>query len=94
MGAIASVLQWHCGNCSFINPTEQTKCLRCGTIRQIKDNHISEELHSQSTIFGSNSNCTVIRKPRRIIENQNQINTSPKSRLDIIIQKISNQYFR
>jgi len=30
MGSIASVLQWHCEQCSLINPTEQLKCLRCG----------------------------------------------------------------
>ncbi|KAG5890796.1 hypothetical protein JTB14_007190 [Gonioctena quinquepunctata] len=33
MGAIASVLQWHCTFCSSINPTEQLKCIRCGTKR-------------------------------------------------------------
>lgn len=87
MGAIASVLQWHCGNCSLINPTEQAKCLRCGTVRQINDNQNGEdtETHSQSTIFGSNSSCTVIRKPRRVIESNNhQINipSAPDSRLD------------
>lgn len=88
MGAIASVLQWHCGNCSLINPTEQARCLRCGTVRQIRAEHgggkgdgkgdgvgvtVSDEAHSQSTIFGSNANCTVIRKPRfrRIIEAAN-----------------------
>ncbi|CAG9859279.1 unnamed protein product [Phyllotreta striolata] len=34
MGAIASVLQWHCSFCSLINPTERKKCIRCGNSRQ------------------------------------------------------------
>lgn len=80
MGAIASVLQWHCGNCSLINPTEQARCLRCGTQRQINDS--AEEAHSQSTIFGSNGSCTVIRKPRRIIESNSQIKVTYETRLD------------
>ncbi|KAF4526621.1 hypothetical protein B566_EDAN015390 [Ephemera danica] len=33
MGSIASVLQWHCEKCALINPTERTKCGRCGTPR-------------------------------------------------------------
>ncbi|GLH13074.1 Uncharacterized protein GBIM_17720 [Gryllus bimaculatus] len=33
MGSIASVLQWHCERCTLINPTERTKCVRCGTRR-------------------------------------------------------------
>ncbi|XP_049938879.1 uncharacterized protein LOC126413028 [Schistocerca serialis cubense] len=33
MGSIASVLQWHCERCTLINPTERTKCIRCGTNR-------------------------------------------------------------
>lgn len=36
MGAIASVLQWNCGQCSLINPTERVKCLRCGLLRDNK----------------------------------------------------------
>lgn len=33
MGSIASVLQWHCERCTLINPTERTRCIRCGTHR-------------------------------------------------------------
>lgn len=36
MGSIASVLQWHCEKCKLINPTEQVKCIRCGTTREFK----------------------------------------------------------
>ncbi|XP_054261302.1 calpain-D-like [Macrosteles quadrilineatus] len=36
MGSIASVLQWHCEKCTLINPTEQIKCIRCGTVREFK----------------------------------------------------------
>lgn len=55
MGAIASVLQWHCSFCSLINPTERIKCIRCGTIR----------LHDKEGVpfLNTNSkNCTVIRR--------------------------------
>lgn len=34
MGSIASVLQWHCERCTLINPTERTRCIRCGTHRE------------------------------------------------------------
>lgn len=37
MGSIASVLQWHCSKCSLINPTEATKCARCGLSRVQSD---------------------------------------------------------
>ena len=33
MGSIASVLQWHCSDCSLINPTEALKCARCSLSR-------------------------------------------------------------
>ena len=36
MGSIASVLQWFCDNCSYINPTERLHCERCGVIRKKK----------------------------------------------------------
>jgi hypothetical protein len=36
MGSIASVLQWHCEWCTLINPTERTRCIRCGTYREIQ----------------------------------------------------------
>ncbi|XP_052121494.1 calpain-D [Frankliniella occidentalis] len=35
MGTIASVLQWHCGRCSLINPTERLSCGRCGENRPV-----------------------------------------------------------
>ena len=31
MGSIASVLQWHCPACAYINPTEVTRCVNCST---------------------------------------------------------------
>lgn len=61
MGAIASVLQWHCTFCSLINPTERKKCIRCGTPRQsLNDSNLP---FSESN-FDSNSSCTVIRRAR------------------------------
>lgn len=85
MGAIASVLQWHCGNCSLINPTEHEKCLRCGVVRQTKsDDPGREQSPSSGTIFGSNANCTVIRKPRRLIEHNKEC-ISPTVKLRLVI---------
>lgn len=37
MGSIASVLQWHCSECSLINPTESAQCARCGLSRVRSD---------------------------------------------------------
>ncbi|XP_076684671.1 calpain-D isoform X2 [Andrena cerasifolii] len=37
MGSIASVLQWHCSECALINPTESTRCARCGLTRLRSD---------------------------------------------------------
>lgn len=37
MGSIASVLQWHCSECALINPTESTRCARCGITRLRSD---------------------------------------------------------
>ncbi|XP_076223296.1 calpain-D isoform X2 [Nomia melanderi] len=37
MGSIASVLQWHCSECALINPTENTRCARCGLTRLRSD---------------------------------------------------------
>ncbi|XP_050085683.1 calpain-D isoform X1 [Anopheles aquasalis] len=33
MGTIASVLQWYCIACNYLNPTESVRCLRCRTGR-------------------------------------------------------------
>ncbi|XP_024939630.1 calpain-15 isoform X3 [Cephus cinctus] len=40
MGSIASVLQWHCSECSLINPTESATCARCGTPRIRSDERL------------------------------------------------------
>lgn len=76
MGAIASVLQWHCLQCGLINPTERIRCIRCGTKRHFyadKENDGGENLYSFSN-FGGSANCTVI---RRIRSTQNSsINTN------------------
>ncbi|KAJ8922525.1 hypothetical protein NQ315_007555 [Exocentrus adspersus] len=59
MGAIASVLQWHCTFCSLINPTEQLKCIRCGTERV---SNKDTQSFSDTCSFGASRNCTVIRR--------------------------------
>lgn len=35
MGTIASVLQWTCGRCNLINPTECLQCYQCGNQRRL-----------------------------------------------------------
>ncbi len=47
MGSNASVLQWHCRNCTSINPTERGSCLVCGDRRKPNDSPklLSENLH-------------------------------------------------
>jgi hypothetical protein len=51
MGTIASVLQWRCGDCGLINPTEKSICYSCSSSRAVfdvsssgfVDNKMSEE---------------------------------------------------
>ncbi|XP_066254122.1 calpain-D-like [Euwallacea similis] len=64
MGAIASVLQWHCSSCNLINPTEREKCIRCGSLRQSSSRN--KDLFEKSNEFESSQsrNCTVIRRHR------------------------------
>ncbi|XP_040172797.1 calpain-D isoform X2 [Anopheles arabiensis] len=38
MGTIASVLQWYCTKCNYLNPTESVRCLRCRTSRKANGN--------------------------------------------------------
>ena len=37
MGTIASVLQWRCGDCGLINPTEKSICYTCSSSRPVFD---------------------------------------------------------
>lgn len=49
MGSIASVLQWHCSECYLINPTEATKCARCGITRiESDEKNAASNLHLES----------------------------------------------
>ncbi|KFM80087.1 hypothetical protein X975_24097, partial [Stegodyphus mimosarum] len=66
MGSNASVLQWHCRNCTSINPTERGSCLVCGDRRRLNDSPklLSENPHrskinesSRSKKYGPNSRC-------------------------------------
>lgn len=54
MGSNASVLQWHCRNCTSINPTERGSCLVCGDRRKLNDPSklLSENPH-RSRVSGS-----------------------------------------
>ncbi|KAL3267049.1 hypothetical protein HHI36_011191 [Cryptolaemus montrouzieri] len=83
MGAIASVLQWHCISCGLINPTEKLKCSRCGTCRQLhtnKDPHPhSPDVSTITQNFGNTSNFTIIRKTK--CEDGNHIHPNSKKRL-------------
>ncbi|XP_045479143.1 calpain-D [Harmonia axyridis] len=66
MGAIASVLQWHCVSCSYINPTEKLKCNRCGALRQTDINKEtidhSPDISTLTKHFIETSNFTVIKR--------------------------------
>ncbi|XP_033333621.2 calpain-D isoform X1 [Megalopta genalis] len=53
MGSIASVLQWHCSECALINPTESTRCTRCGLTRLRSDEKANFRLNLN---FGSEEN--------------------------------------
>lgn len=67
MGAIASVLQWHCIKCGLINPTEQVKCIRCGHLRRlsaVNKEQIDSAYNGGESSFGVTTNCTVIRRIR------------------------------
>ena len=55
MGSNASVLQWHCRNCTSINPTERGSCLVCGDRRKLNDSPrlLSENPHRSRVVSGS-----------------------------------------
>ncbi|XP_060530957.1 calpain-D-like [Cylas formicarius] len=61
MGAIASVLQWHCKSCNLINPTEKRKCIRCGILRETTPKRDCLD-NSEPFDFSKSKNCTVIRR--------------------------------
>uniref|UniRef100_A0A4Y0BV90 Calpain-D n=1 Tax=Anopheles funestus TaxID=62324 RepID=A0A4Y0BV90_ANOFN len=50
MGTIASVLQWYCMKCNYLNPTESVRCLRCRTFRKANRNVdlIHHQLHASN----------------------------------------------
>ncbi|XP_017877293.1 calpain-D-like [Ceratina calcarata] len=52
MGSIASVLQWHCSECALINPTESTRCARCGITRLSSDERANTRPRSLSSARG------------------------------------------
>lgn len=54
MGTIASVLQWTCKKCNFINPTECMKCLKCGNRRLILDKSHTAKFNHQTTLINDN----------------------------------------
>uniref|UniRef100_A0A182JEA7 Calpain-D n=1 Tax=Anopheles atroparvus TaxID=41427 RepID=A0A182JEA7_ANOAO len=54
MGTIASVLQWYCIKCNYLNPTESVRCLRCRALRKVNTVDI---IHHQ--ILPSNDNIPV-----------------------------------
>lgn len=60
MGSNASVLQWHCRNCTSINPTERGSCLVCGDRRKLNDssNLLSENAHqNRAKVLMSSKKC-------------------------------------
>jgi hypothetical protein len=78
MGSIASVLQWHCSECSLINPTETVQCARCGLSRIKSDKRAtstyllhdsliqcSKTSRTQSTTYSSSGSSTPPTPPPR-----------------------------
>ncbi len=59
MGSNASVLQWHCAECSQINPTEQNTCLSCQALR-LEENRQFEETKLKVVHAGPSSSSGVI----------------------------------
>lgn len=55
MGTIASVLQWYCTKCNYLNPTESVHCLRCRTSRKTNGN-VGSLLHHP--ILATSGNAT------------------------------------
>uniref|UniRef100_A0A182TY79 RanBP2-type domain-containing protein n=1 Tax=Anopheles melas TaxID=34690 RepID=A0A182TY79_9DIPT len=55
MGTIASVLQWYCTKCNYLNPTESVCCLRCRTSRKANGN-VGSLLHHP--ILATSGNAT------------------------------------
>uniref|UniRef100_A0A182R072 Calpain-D n=1 Tax=Anopheles farauti TaxID=69004 RepID=A0A182R072_9DIPT len=51
MGTIASVLQWYCMKCNYLNPTESVRCLRCRTFRKAESSVgiLHHQLHASSS---------------------------------------------
>lgn len=61
MGSIASVLQWHCEECSLINPTERLNCVRCGFSRDGENTgwkHHHGVVKQNSCIRGAKNNSS------------------------------------
>ncbi|XP_067142757.1 calpain-15-like isoform X2 [Centruroides vittatus] len=59
MGSNASVLQWHCKNCTSINPTERSSCLSCGEKRRFawtSDSYKDDENLQSDTSVNRNYN--------------------------------------
>ncbi|XP_055932475.1 calpain-15-like isoform X1 [Argiope bruennichi] len=74
MGSNASVLQWHCRNCTSINPTERGSCLVCGDRRRPTDcPKVLSEIPRRSKINGSSHS-----------KNHNQVSRSQKKEVEEI----------
>ncbi|KAH8025388.1 hypothetical protein HPB51_007700 [Rhipicephalus microplus] len=69
MGSNASVLQWHCKNCTSINPTDSGSCIRCGASRTVpEDDDASREPLPQNSKDGSSKFTLTSRRVESRVE--------------------------
>ncbi|KAH9373608.1 hypothetical protein HPB48_014795 [Haemaphysalis longicornis] len=69
MGSNASVLQWHCKNCTSINPTDSGSCIRCGANRTVpEDAEASREPLPQNSKDGSSKFTLTSRRVESRVE--------------------------
>uniref|UniRef100_A0A182N1J3 Cap-specific mRNA (nucleoside-2'-O-)-methyltransferase 1 n=2 Tax=Cellia TaxID=44534 RepID=A0A182N1J3_9DIPT len=67
MGTIASVLQWYCMKCNYLNPTESVRCLRCRTFRKAESSVeiLHHQLHDSSDSVPVSSSCVRMKDVNR-----------------------------
>ena len=85
MGSIASVLQWHCEECSLINPTERVNCVRCGFSRDGENTgwkqHNHGDVKQNNFLRGANDIYSTDTRPP--VKNNPDINSSLIRRLSV-----------
>ncbi|KFB37246.1 AGAP000829-PB-like protein [Anopheles sinensis] len=66
MGTIASVLQWYCLQCNYLNPTESVRCLRCRVYRKVNNvDIINHQILSTNDNIPVSSSCVRMKDVNR-----------------------------